>query len=55
MTTIRWSDWVAEHPDSEVLDTPTPIYFADNPERPPIAYDYTPGSAYSSYYEGNRL
>ena len=55
MTTIRWSDWVAEHPDSDVLDTPTPIYFADNPERPPIAYDYTPGSAYSSYYEGNRL
>ncbi len=37
MTTIRWSDWVAEHPDSDVLDTPTPIYFADNPERPPIA------------------
>jgi len=47
---LRWSDWIAEHPDSEVLRLPQPIFF-DDPERPPIAYDYTPGEAYASYYD----
>lgn len=47
---MRWSDWVAENPDTEVLELPRPIFF-DNPDRPPIAYDYTPGEAYRSYYE----
>lgn len=46
----RWSDWLTEHPDSEVVIPPEPIFF-DDPERPPIAYDYTPGTAYRSYYE----
>ncbi len=47
---LRWSDWIAENPDSEVLELPRPIFF-DNPERPPISYDYTPGEAYRSYYD----
>jgi len=47
---MRWADWVAENPDTEVLELPRPIFF-DEPERPPIAYDYTPGEAYRSYYE----
>ena len=47
---MRWSDWVAENPDTEVLAIPGPIFF-DDPERPPIAYDYTPGEAYASYYD----
>jgi hypothetical protein len=47
---LRWSDWIAENPDSEVLELPRPIFF-DIPDRPPIAYDYTPGEAYRSYYD----
>lgn len=47
---MRWSDWVAENPDTLVLELPAPIFF-DDPERPPIAYDYTPGVAYASYYD----
>lgn len=47
---MRWSDWVAENPDTEVIELPEPIFF-DEPERPPISYDYTPGEAYRSYYE----
>ena len=47
---MRWSDWVAENPDTLVLELPSPIFF-DDPERPPIAYDYTPGEAYASYYD----
>lgn len=47
---LRWSDWIAENPDSEVLELPRPIFF-DIPDRPPIAYDYTPGEAYRGYYE----
>lgn len=47
---MRWADWRAEYPDTEVLALPAPIFF-DDPERPPIAYDYTPGEAYASYYD----
>ena len=47
---LRWSDWIAENPDSEVLELPRPIFF-DIADRPPIAYDYTPGEAYRSYYD----
>ena len=47
---MRWSDWVAENPDTEVLTLPQPIFF-DDPERPAIGYDYTEGSAYASYYD----
>lgn len=47
---MRWSDWLAENPDTHVLRLPAPIFF-DDPERPPIAYDYTPGEAYASYYD----
>jgi len=47
---MRWSDWVAENPQTEVLELPRPIFF-DIPDRPPIAYDYTPGEAYRSYYD----
>ncbi len=51
---MRWSDWVAENPDTEVLTLPRPIFF-DDPERPPISYDYTPGEAYQSYYDDEDL
>jgi len=47
---MRWSDWFAENPNTEVLKLPRPIFF-DDPERPPISYDYTPGEAYRSYYD----
>jgi len=47
---MRWSDWVVENPETEVLALPGAIFF-DDPERPPISYDYTPGEAYRSYYE----
>lgn len=47
---LRWSDWVAEYPDSEVLELPAPVFF-DDPERPPMGYDYRPGEAYRSYYD----
>jgi len=50
VTHMRWGDWLAENPETEVLSLPAPIFF-DNPERPPISYDYTPGQAYRSYYE----
>ncbi len=48
--TTTWADWLREHPGTETLTFPEPIFF-DDPERPPIAYDYTPGTAYQSYYE----
>ena len=51
---MRWADWVAENPNTEVLTLPDPIFF-DDPERPPIAYDYTPGEAYRTYYESSDL
>lgn len=47
-----WSTWRAEHPETETLTLPSPIFF-DDPERPPIAYDYTPGVAYASYYDSD--
>ncbi|MEM7095488.1 MAG: DUF3179 domain-containing (seleno)protein [Actinomycetota bacterium] len=46
---MRWADWVAENPDTQVLTIPPPIFF-DDPERPPIAYDYSE-EAYASYYD----
>jgi len=51
---MRWSDWVGENPNTEVLALPSAIFF-DDPERPPISYDYTPGEAYRSYYEDEDL
>ncbi len=50
VVTTTWADWVAEHPDSETLVIPRPIFFPETPERPPIAYGYEPGGAYQSYY-----
>jgi hypothetical protein len=50
VVTTTWSDWVADHPDSETLEIPRPIFFPDTPDRPPISYAYEPGSAYQSYY-----
>lgn len=51
---MRWSDWVETYPDSEVLSLPDPIFF-DDPERPPISYDYTPGEAYETYYSTDEV
>ncbi|WP_420438848.1 DUF3179 domain-containing (seleno)protein [Candidatus Poriferisodalis sp.] len=55
VATVRWADWLADHPDTFTLDTPPPTYFAELPERPPIAYDYTPGAAYRPYYSSEEL
>ncbi|MGI9597894.1 MAG: DUF3179 domain-containing (seleno)protein, partial [Acidimicrobiales bacterium] len=51
--TTSWSEWIAEHPDSEVLDIPDPIFpdAATSPEQPAIAYSYEAGEAYRFYYE----
>lgn len=51
LVTTTWADWIAEHPDSETLEIPPPIFFPETPERPAIAYPYDPGGAYQSYYE----
>lgn len=55
VATTTWGAWLTDHPASEVVDTPEPTYFPDTPERAPIAYDYTPGSAYSLYYENDNV
>lgn len=55
VATARWSDWLADHPDTFTLDTPPPTFFPETPERPPISYDYTPGAAYRSYYSSEDL
>lgn len=55
VATVRWSDWLADHPDTFTLDTPPPTYFPEMPERPPINYDYTPGAAYRTYYSSEDL
>lgn len=51
---VRWSDWVMAHPDGEVIDLPQPVFF-ENPEQPPIVYDYSPDAAYRSYYDSEKL
>ncbi len=48
--TTTWAEWVETHPDTEVVDIPDPIFF-ENPEQPPIAYEYDAGGAYRFYYE----
>lgn len=55
VATVRWKDWLADHPDTFTLDVPPPTFFPELPERPPIAYDYTPGAAYRSYYSSEDL
>ena len=52
--TTRWSDWVATHPDSLTLALPPPVLFED-PDRPPIAYEYEPGAPQSAYYASEDL
>ncbi len=55
VATTRWSDWLADRPDTFTLDVPPPTYFPELPERPPISYDYTPGAAYRLYYASEEL
>ena len=55
VATVRWEDWLADHPDTVTLDAPGPTFFPELPERPPITYDYTPGAAYRSYYSVEEL
>ncbi|MCP3855643.1 MAG: DUF3179 domain-containing protein [Actinomycetia bacterium] len=45
-----WADWAEANPDGETLTIPSPIFFPGQPERPPIAYEYDPESAYDFYY-----
>lgn len=54
METTTWAEWLADHPDTEVLDIPPPIFFED-PERPPIAYGYEAAGPYASYYEQDEV
>ena len=49
LETTSWAEWLADHPDTEVIDKPGPIFF-DDPERPPIAYRYEVDAPYASYY-----
>ena len=55
VATVRWEDWLADHPDTVTLDAPGPTFFPELPERPPITYVYTPGAAYKSYYSVEEL
>ncbi len=51
--TTSWGEWIDEHPESDVLAIPEPI-FPDaevSPEQPAIAYSYEVGDAYRFYYE----
>ncbi len=48
VVTTTWSDWLAEHPESEVVAIPEAV-----PGGPD--YDYTPGVAYRSYYEDDAV
>lgn len=50
LETVTWAQWRSEHPGTEVLDLPAPIFGAE-PEQPPIAYDYEPDAPYRFYYE----
>jgi hypothetical protein len=50
LETTTWGRWIEAHPETEVLAIPDPI-FRDNPEQPPIAYDYEPDSPYRFYYD----
>ena len=51
--TTTWAEWLATHPETEVLDIPDPIFpdAATSPEQPPIAYSYDPDDAYRFYYD----
>ncbi len=51
--TTSWGEWTAEHPNSEVLAIPAPIFpdASVSPEQPAIAYSYEAGEAYRFYYE----
>ncbi len=51
--TATWAEWLAAHPETEVLDLPSPIFpdASTSPEQPPIAYSYDPDDAYRFYYE----
>ena len=50
LETTTWGEWTAAHPDTEVLAIPD-VIFRDNPEQPPIVYEYEPDSAYRFYYD----
>ncbi len=45
VTVTTWEDWVASHPDTDVLAIPPPLY----------NYSYEPGDAYRGYYESAEL
>ncbi|MFQ5948041.1 MAG: DUF3179 domain-containing protein [Acidimicrobiia bacterium] len=45
LTVTRWGDWVAEHPETDVLAIP----------ELGLSYSYQPGDAYRSYYASERL
>ena len=51
LTTTTWEDWLAEHPETEVLDLPD----ADVPAGIVGGFSYEPGDAYSDYYSTNAL
>jgi hypothetical protein len=52
--TIRWADWVEAHPRSLTLALPSPVLFED-PDRPPIAYEYEPDAPQAGYYAAEEL
>ena len=46
VTVTSWEQWVAEHPDTDVVAIPPETGFG---------YSYQPGEAYQSYYESDEL
>ena len=50
LETTTWGEWLEDHPDTTVLDIPSPIFF-EHPEQAPIAYPYEPNSPYQGYYD----
>ncbi len=48
LTVTTWGDWLAEHPDTDVVAVPDDGDFRAN-------YSYEPGDAYASYYESDEL
>ena len=53
--TTNWSLWTEKYPTSLTISTPDTTWFPGQSERQPIAYDYTPNSAYQRYYSEEDL
>jgi hypothetical protein len=56
MVVTTWSDWISQHPDSDVQKVPTLGLDPDLARLNPTGgYSYEPGDAYADYYAGSEL